>query len=631
MAARSPRKRTTSRTRRGSSDGRGRLRIGNQWNAITIIALSQNSPLKAIAEFVENSIDARARNITIIRGREQGDPYLRVVDDGEGIRLNDAGAPDFDYVATHVCDSIKRRLKARGATGIQGEFGIGLLSFWTVGERLVLSSAGADGRVHDMEMVKGEPQYQVTKRRLLFSQPGTELLVKPLLPGIRQLNPERIQAFLASELRERIRSSGVRIRIKDRRARKDLEVVPREFTGRLLREIGPVNTPDGAVEAELYVGEAQPEHRVALFRNGTRVVPDISGLPGLEREPWTSGLLRGMIEAPFVQLTPGTRDGVVFDARYATLCRALEELEPRVIEQVERERAAAEEEASRSILRSVRKALTEGLLALPNADYQWLEVAEPRRSTAAGAPGTATSARGRSGGDTPLIGLEDAAGSLAPEPGDTTSEAGDDAGARAFHEHAGALYKVTVSPASAVVKVGETCTIRCLPKDRRGRPIEAGVDVSWQVVDGAGSLRDRDREVVTFAAPAQPGLSVIRVTARQQESECGADASVTITESLGDRFDSPQQNSGRGIPRYTFRHAPGELWRSRYDAQNNLIVVNNGHSDFRYASEKRARELRYMLRLYAKELVLENFPGYERGELLERMIELSLYAEEHLR
>ena len=259
-------------------------------------------------------------------------------------------------------------------------------------------------------------------------------------------------------------------------------------------------------------------------------------------------------------------------------------------------------------------------------------MAEPRRTTAAGAPGTATSARDGSAGDTPLIDLADAAGSLAPEPGSAAPEAGsDDTGARAFHEHAGPLYKVTVSPASAVVKVGETCAIRCLPKDRRGRAIEAGVEVSWQVVDGAGSLRDRDREVVTFVAPAEPSLSVIRVTARQQESACSADGSVTITESLGDRFDSPQQNNGRGIPRYTFRHAPGELWRSRYDAQNNLIVVNNGHGDFRYASEKRARALRYMLRLYAKELVLENFPGHERGELLERMIELSLYAEEHLR
>jgi len=35
---------------------RGKLRIGNDWNAITIIALSQSNPLKAIAEFVENSI-----------------------------------------------------------------------------------------------------------------------------------------------------------------------------------------------------------------------------------------------------------------------------------------------------------------------------------------------------------------------------------------------------------------------------------------------------------------------------------------------------------------------------------------------------------------------------------------------
>ena len=60
----------------------------------------------------------------------------------------------------------------------------------------MLSSAGADGRVHDMEMVKGEPHYQVTKRRLLFLQPGTELLVKPLLPGIRQLNPARTDPFL---------------------------------------------------------------------------------------------------------------------------------------------------------------------------------------------------------------------------------------------------------------------------------------------------------------------------------------------------------------------------------------------------------------------------------------------------
>ena len=129
----------------GKPRSSGNLRIGDHWNAITIIALSQSNPLKAVAELVENSIDARAKTIVITRGKEKGQHYLRVKDDGEGVRRNADGEPDFHYVATHVCDSIKRQLKAQGAGGLQGEFGIGLLSFWTLGEELLLTSAG-DGR-----------------------------------------------------------------------------------------------------------------------------------------------------------------------------------------------------------------------------------------------------------------------------------------------------------------------------------------------------------------------------------------------------------------------------------------------------------------------------------------------------
>ena len=106
------------------------------------------NPLKSVAEFVENSIDANARNITITRGRHRGDAYLRVMDDGDGVPLREDGKPDFQYVATHICDSIKRHLKAGGAQGIQGEFGIGLLSFWTVGEHLTMTNSGRDGRTY---------------------------------------------------------------------------------------------------------------------------------------------------------------------------------------------------------------------------------------------------------------------------------------------------------------------------------------------------------------------------------------------------------------------------------------------------------------------------------------------------
>jgi HSP90 family molecular chaperone len=125
---------------------RGRLKIGDDWNAITIIALSQSSPLKAIAELVENSIDAKARAITITRGREHGRHFLAIRDNGEGVPRDGDGKPDFRYVATHICDSVKRRMKSGGATGLQGEFGIGLLSFWTIGEELMMISTGADQR-----------------------------------------------------------------------------------------------------------------------------------------------------------------------------------------------------------------------------------------------------------------------------------------------------------------------------------------------------------------------------------------------------------------------------------------------------------------------------------------------------
>jgi len=81
---------------------RGRLRIGDDWNAITIIALSQSNPLKAIAELVENSIDAKARTVTITRGREHGRHFFAIRDDGEGVPRDADGRPDFRYVATHI-------------------------------------------------------------------------------------------------------------------------------------------------------------------------------------------------------------------------------------------------------------------------------------------------------------------------------------------------------------------------------------------------------------------------------------------------------------------------------------------------------------------------------------------------
>jgi hypothetical protein len=104
---------------------------------------------------------------------------------------------------------------------------------------------------------------------------------------------------------------------------------------------------------------------------------------------------------------------------------------------------------------------------------------------------------------------------------------------------------------------------------------------------------------------------------------------VTVTDSL--LPDRPKSSDQRGLPDYTFENAPGQLWRSRYDTDQNLIVINSGHRDFVYSTRQKTLKLRYACRLFSKELVLHNFPGYSPEQLLERMIELSLYTEENLR
>ena len=595
-------------------DTRGKLRIGDHWSAISIIAQSQDNPLKAVAEFIENSIDAGAKNIHVIRGRERKEPYLRVIDDGEGVRRDTAGVPDFRYVATHICDSIKKRLKRDGAQGIQGEFGIGLLSFWTLGEHLRLSSPASDGRVHEMSMRRGDEGYAVRVRRALVAEPGTTLDIRPLLPGVRQFTGEKLNWYLASELRDRIRRSGVQVRISDRTARRSYTVSPREFDGRLIHELDNPMTRFGEIKLELYLDDPSPERGVSLFRNGTRV-GELAAFDGFREGPWSSGYIDGVVDAPFVNLTPGTRTGVIRDEAFEALRAGMESVRERLDALIGDVKRAEEERTSERTLKSIRRAFREALLALPAEEYDWFEV---HRSVAG---------RGAAASTPPIIEPATAGSELAvrDEPdGDETELA-----PQAFFEIAGPLHSVRISPASSVLKVGASRSLRALCRDRSGRQVEEGVVFAWHLVEGGGVLDDPHAEIVRFEAPGEPGLVTVKLVATQGDMVCEAKGLVTVTDSLvANRGAGPAR---QGLPGYTYENAPGQLWRSRYEADPELIVINSGHRDFVFASQSRTSQLRYIARLFVKELVLRNFPGAPSGELLDRVLELMLYMESNLR
>ena len=595
----------------------GKLRIGDDWNAIRIIALSQSNPLKAIAEFVENSIDAHAKTITITRGKEHGAHYLSIKDDGDGVPRDIDGLPDFKYVATHICDSIKRRLKADGAgTGLQGEFGIGLLSFWTVGANLTMTSTSTDQKPYQMTMSKGDSRYEVSPRRVLFAEKGTELKISPLLEGIRTLSGEKIQWYLASELRDRIRDSKARVTVIDKLARKQYEVEPRQFEGRLLHQLPPIRTVFGDAYAELYLAEPNEAARVALTRVGTRVIEDLATLPGLDHAPWMSRYVQGLIDVPFLNLTPGTRSGIIQDERYAALIEAVQPLELHVKGLIEEQQRAEEEQASQQSLKAIQKAFHEAMLALPREEYDWFDVQGRARQD--GGAGNAAAGGLPAGTDW----QEELPGVAEPSPSESPQ--------RQFFDFAGPLFGVVVSPAASTTPLNETRKFRALPRDRSRRRVVDDLTFSWELVEGEGTLQGVTDQEVEYRAPGVPGLARLKVTVTQRDVAVTAEALITVTDSL-ESVMTPAVVNTRGLPGYTFERAAGELWRCRFDAERNIIVVNSGHRDFVFATRNRALQLRYLVRPYVKELVLKNFAGLPADQLLERMIELSLYAEEKLK
>jgi hypothetical protein len=345
----------------------------------------------------------------------------------------------------------------------------------------------------------------------------------------------------------------------------------------------PVRTPFGDAYAELYLDEPADGCRVALTRTGTRVIEDLASLPGLDHAPWSSRYLQGLIDAPFLNLTPGTRSGVIHDERYAALLEALRPLEAHLDGLIEAQQRAEEEQASQQSLRAIQRAFREALLALPPEEYDWFDIQARARSD--GGP-----ARPGAGQRGPMMTEEEAGdvGVMQPTPNPGVQ--------RQFFDFAGPLFSVIISPASSTTPVNERRLFRALPRDRSRRRVEGDLRFAWEIAEGDGLLGSTSDQQVEYLAPGTPGLSRLKVTVTQRDFTCTAEALVTITDSLETSITTAIVNA-RGLPGYTFERAAGELWRSRFDTERNLIVVNNGHRDFVFATKNRALQLRYLVRL----------------------------------
>lgn len=579
----------------------GTLKIGDQWNAISIIAHSQTHPLKAICELVENAIDAGATNIRIIRRRRRADTFLTVEDDGRGVAPDTTGQPDFERIATHLCDSMKRQLDTRSRQGVHGEFGIGLLSFWSLGDELRMMSAGSDGKAYELHLVRGRREYTVRPARRLIETSGTRVAVGPLLEATRNIvTGEKIARYLSAELRDRIRRTGVAIVVADRVAHRETPVIPREFDGERLDIPRRYATPLGEVHVEIYARAGnEGTGGIALCKDGTRVLRDIAELLPFQCPPWTDRRLEGLVDFDRLALAPGTRSGVVADDAFEALSACGESIARDVTLALETLDAAEGERASRQILRQVHKAFVSALADLPAEDYLFFDVPKP-------GDGASTGERGE------LLGANERDDKAAPgdrEPLLFPAEAGPLAAVRIVPRH-------PRRPPGGEVKLAAVC------RDGAGVVVADGVSLHWRLVSGSAWLT-ADAAACRVRSDSV-GLTIVEVTARQDDIEVTDTAEVKFLEDAGDGPTS------RGLPSYRLEAEHGRPYRSRYDTRTNEIVINSAHRDFLASRASASRHRRYIGKLYAKEVVLSNFPHESPAEALERFVELTFRTDDAL-
>ena len=106
-----------------------KLRPADQFDLIRWLARSQSDPRKAVAELVQNSLDANARRVSIERRRVRRAPALVIRDDGEGIVPELSREAALRAIATNIGHSRKRGLSPRERHDemVAGKYGITLV------------------------------------------------------------------------------------------------------------------------------------------------------------------------------------------------------------------------------------------------------------------------------------------------------------------------------------------------------------------------------------------------------------------------------------------------------------------------------------------------------------------------
>ncbi len=604
------------RARRSSSAKSVKLKPADPFELIRWLARSQSDPRKAVAELVQNSLDAGARTILIERVRLRGEVSLRVLDDGEGVLPELDREQALRHIATHIGHSHKLGLSPseRRDQVVAGKYGVGLLGFWCIGQTMELRTRVAGSKLWALRMEEDSSRAEIDRASLRTDSAPTltEVIISPIHAASRKpLGGRRLADYLAAELRGQLLRGNATVTVFDRTARgiaqKRFEVVAKRFTGERLSLPEQIAVPGfEPITVELYQSRGSERAVIQVACAGTLVADDLVelGVMGLEGHPWRGAEVLGMLDFPSFSIPPGTRRGVTPDAAAMAFLGALTTLQPLLADELERLDDKRQAVADRSVARELRRALRGLSTRLPQYALPIVEAA--KGSADAGPAGEPQ----------------------APHPVDDD----DDGSPRPALNNLslfppGPLASVTIAPTPIEVAAGAQRRLRTRCADRDAHLL-TGLSHTW-TLRGPRTLalqsEESARPAVTADTEARSGeTALLVVVVTDGDTTVSAEAQVTIVAAV----DNPASGA-EGVPEPVLVSHPDARWRSRMVQER--WEVNEAHEDYRLVHEDGPLRLRYLLGLLAKEIVIKTSGRSDIDEPLESVIEVLAHAERNLR
>ena len=605
-----------------SPSRRGRIKPADPFDLIRWLARSQSDARKAVAEFVQNSIDAGSKRIEIIRERRGGIPMLRVLDDGRGVFPDMPSREEaLVKIATNIGRSHKLGLTAAERARQVGRYAIGILGVWSAGRHFEMRSSVDGQGVLALRLTEDHPEYHVhaLKGRLPLEGTWTEIRVSSLhASALRVLTGRRLADYLAAELRGQILENKLSITVEDRlgrgRTEKRIRLEPPPFRG---TPIGPpqVSTLEGEMLARLHLFHVPEDERelekprVGISSQGSLVVEDLTLLAEFAHEPWTLGVIEGNIECGRLSIPPGTRRGIVPDAVFLDFVDRLTAIEPDLISEIAMRDSTKKTVRQEELLGELRKAFREVALKLPHYDLlPSTEAAEKGRATDASsaAPDGGTIADATTAADPAP---ESSRAAMEPDKTDTSEEWKPAAPLLPPAQ----LASVEIRPRRARIGWGGEKKFRAYPVDINGNEASGEIEWTWTCEELPGAVLEVREAEVLLKAGSGDATGKLRVVARSTDLEASATAAVRVTALAGSNLES-------GVPEPALVSEPNENWRSR--RKGTRWEVNSAHPDYRSTVVDGRRRLRYMAALFAKEMVHATYGDSHTEPLLERLVEI---------